>query len=136
MFKDEFGKRLAILRKKIGLKQSDISAALGLGRSSAGMYEIGHAVMNVESLNILVQKFDLDQTYLMTGKPCVLASGEHLDWNLLVSILKVLEKWEQSKVLTLSDNKKAQALQMAYEICAEGQETSLVRLESIFKLAA
>lgn len=136
MFKVEFGKRLAILRKKLGLKQSEISATLGLGRSSYGMYESGHAVMNVESLNTLMNQFDLDHSYLMTGVPGALVSSKHLDWKLLVSVLKVLEAWEHSKGLTLSDDKKAQALQMAYEICADGQDTSLVRLESIFKLAA
>lgn len=59
--------RIYFLRKKAGMKQSDLAKKLNISASTLGMYEQGRRSPNVEMLVNLSTIFDVSLDYLITG---------------------------------------------------------------------
>lgn len=59
--------RIAILRKTIGLSQSQLAHTLHLGPSAVGMYEQGRRTPNIDILVAMAQLFGVSLDYLLTG---------------------------------------------------------------------
>ena len=61
-------KRIAHLRKKKGMSQSQLAAALNVRPSTIGMYEQGRRVPDLSTLISISRLFGVSLDYLVTGK--------------------------------------------------------------------
>lgn len=61
------GKRIAVLRRSLGLSQSALAKRLGVSPSAVGMYEQGRREPSVDTLVRLSRIFDVTTDYLLTG---------------------------------------------------------------------
>ena len=61
------GTRIAALRRKAGLSQSELSRRLQISPSAVGMYEQGRREPAVEVLLAMAKIFDVSVDYLLTG---------------------------------------------------------------------
>ena len=63
------GARIAALRRKQGLSQTQLAQAVGVSPSAIGMYEQGRREPSAALLVALAQQFDVSTDYLLTGRP-------------------------------------------------------------------
>lgn len=76
---DQLSKRLAHLRKEVGMTQEELADAIGLKRSAIAQYETGHRKEpEYEVLDKLAHYFDVSVDYLM-GRTSVRASLNHVE---------------------------------------------------------
>lgn len=59
--------RLAALRRKKGLSQTQLAQILNISPSTEGMYEQGRRIPNLETLILMAQFFNVSLDYLITG---------------------------------------------------------------------
>ena len=76
------GARIAALRKRSGLSQSDLAQQLQCSASAVGMYEQGRREPSADLLVRLARLFDVSTDYLLTG-----AVPEHRDQQALAETL-------------------------------------------------
>lgn len=63
------GARIAALRRKRGLSQTQLAQAVGVSPSAIGMYEQGRREPSAALLVALAHYFDVSTDYLLTGRP-------------------------------------------------------------------
>lgn len=63
------GMRIAALRRRAGMSQRDLAAALSVSPSTIGMYEQGRREPSADRLVAMSQLFHVSTDYLLTGKP-------------------------------------------------------------------
>ena len=63
------GARIAALRRKRGLSQTQLAQAVGVSPSAIGMYEQGRREPSAEILVALSRIFGVTVDYLLTGQP-------------------------------------------------------------------
>ena len=63
------GARIAALRRKHGLSQSQLARQLGVSPSAIGMYEQGRREPSAALLVALARQFKVSTDYLLTGRP-------------------------------------------------------------------
>lgn len=63
----EIGKRIKLLRKKKGLKQDELAAAIGLSPSAVSNYEQGTREPKEDTLKALVEVLDSTPDYILWG---------------------------------------------------------------------
>jgi transcriptional regulator with XRE-family HTH domain len=99
------GQRLQIERKRLGLTQVEMAAALGVSRLTVLGYEAGRATPSLE----LVARTDvpLDVTYLVTGERL---SRTDESWSLLRTALEVLRSSLQRHGVQVSPEEEADVL--------------------------
>ena len=61
------GSRIALLRRKAGLSQSELARRLRISPSAVGMYEQGRREPAVDVLLAMAQIFGVTMDYLLTG---------------------------------------------------------------------
>lgn len=61
------GTRIAALRRRAGLSQSELAQRLRISPSAVGMYEQGRREPAVEVLLAMAKIFDVSMDYLLTG---------------------------------------------------------------------
>lgn len=76
-----FGKRIAELRKKQGLTQSELARSIGISRSALSLYEIEKREPDIETLNKFASLFSVSLDYLLgnsevSSVPFVIRSEE------------------------------------------------------------
>lgn len=59
--------RIAMLRKTIGLSQSQLAHTLHIGPSAVGMYEQGRRTPSIDILVAMAKRFGVSLDYLLTG---------------------------------------------------------------------
>ena len=64
-YKDFFSKRVYELRKKRGLKQSELGAEVGLSHKSISTIESAQSSTSIEKLILLAKFFDVSTDYLL-----------------------------------------------------------------------
>ena len=62
------GTRIAALRRRAGLSQSELARRLRISPSAVGMYEQGRREPAVEVLLAMARIFDVSMDYLLTGE--------------------------------------------------------------------
>ena len=62
------GKRLAFLRRRLGLKQKDIAELTGRSTSAVGFWEIGKSVIPTEVIAKLVETYNVNPLWLLFGE--------------------------------------------------------------------
>jgi len=62
------GKRLAKFRSELGLKQKELAEILGKTTSAVANWEVGRASIPLESLIILMDRYDLNPIWLIRGE--------------------------------------------------------------------
>ncbi len=63
------GERIKYLRKENNLLQEDVTAALGVCRSTCSHYERGFSIPSISKSMKLAEVFQTSISYLLTGKP-------------------------------------------------------------------
>ena len=63
------GERIKYLRKENNLLQEDVTAALGVCRSTCSHYERGFSIPSISKSMNLAEVFQTSISYLLTGKP-------------------------------------------------------------------
>ncbi|MCB5264744.1 MAG: XRE family transcriptional regulator [Candidatus Cloacimonetes bacterium] len=100
------GKRLRILRKELGKRQSDMAKDLGLNASAISQMESGKIRPSIESLLAMWKTYKLDLHWLLTGEGEMfcesrnqLAIHKHKSWDTLQKMLnKSLEDIAKTKM--------------------------------------
>lgn len=64
----EVGKRLREARRNLGYKQINFAYTLHVTEEHYRKYESGATGLSAEKLHILFEKYNIDPTYLVTGK--------------------------------------------------------------------
>ena len=62
------GERIKLIRKDLGMKQEELSAILGIGKSALSMIETGKAGLSERNKNILIQELNLNPDWIENGK--------------------------------------------------------------------
>lgn len=66
--RQEIGKRLRLIREKIGITQARVGAKLGIQSQHVSKYERGETVPTWENLIKLIELYDVNINWLLTGK--------------------------------------------------------------------
>lgn len=80
------GPRIASLRRRAGLSQSELAARLRVSPSAVGMYEQGRREPSVDTLVEMAQVFGVSTDYLLKGAPQERHEASLLDEMLLERI--------------------------------------------------
>lgn len=77
----DFANRFKELRLKAGLTQDQLSENLGISRSTIGMYETGKREPDFETLEKIVDYFNVDMNYLIGTSEAItrLAASYYID---------------------------------------------------------
>lgn len=75
------GKRIADLRRKRGLNQSELAKKLGLSASSIGMYEQGRREPSISTVVALAEQLGVTTDYLLTGQAFIISPCERIEDN-------------------------------------------------------
>lgn len=62
------GKRIALLRRMMGITQMQLANRLHVSPSTVGMYEQGRRSPSIDILTQLSKEFNISLDYLLTGK--------------------------------------------------------------------
>lgn len=62
------GARLKLIRKELDMKQEDLSAVLGIGKSALSMIETGKAALSERNKQIILQELNVNEEWLRTGR--------------------------------------------------------------------
>ena len=62
------GSRVKQIRKELDMKQEDLSAVLGIGKSALSMIETGKAALSERNKQIMIQDLNVNEEWLNTGK--------------------------------------------------------------------
>jgi len=60
--------RIRLVRKEIGLKQSEFAGRIGLTQTSMSMIEAGKAPLTDKNIKLICATFAIDENWLRTGK--------------------------------------------------------------------
>ena len=60
--------RIRFVRKKLGLKQGEFAARIGLTQTSMSMIEIGKSTLTEKNIKLICTTFGVDERWLRTGK--------------------------------------------------------------------
>ena len=91
--------RIKVLRKQLGLTQTEFSEALGVGRGVISMYEIGKTKPSEAVISLICRQYNVSETWLRTGegemfrqdKDSVIASLRDALPNLIDDAARVVE---------------------------------------------
>jgi transcriptional regulator with XRE-family HTH domain len=72
--RQEIGKRLRLIREKIGITQAEVGAKLGIQSQHVSKYERGETVPTWENLIKLIELYDVNINWLLTGKGSIFLS--------------------------------------------------------------
>lgn len=64
----EIGKRLRAIRERLGITQAEVGEKLGIQSQHVSKYERGETVPTWENLIKLVERYDVNINWLLTGK--------------------------------------------------------------------
>lgn len=64
----DIGKRIRLLRKSLGLNQTDFGKPLGLKQAIIGQYETGVRNITDRSIDMLCQAYNIRKDWLLTGQ--------------------------------------------------------------------
>ena len=108
--KKSLGRRLADIRSRLGLSQTELAGELGVSPRSYQSYERGERDAPTASLIELCQNFDIDPTWLLLG-PVAKAS---LNEAILEGVLRAVDEYLQSIQGELPPEKKARLVKLLY----------------------
>ena len=60
--------RIRLIRKKIGLKQSEFADRIGLTQTSMSMIEAGKSVLTEKNIKLICATFSINEDWLRSGK--------------------------------------------------------------------
>jgi transcriptional regulator with XRE-family HTH domain len=72
--RQKIGKRLRLIREKIGITQAEVGAKLGIQSQHVSKYERGETVPTWENLIKLIELYDVNINWLLTGKGSIFLS--------------------------------------------------------------
>lgn len=96
------GPRIASLRRRAGLSQSELAARLKVSPSAVGMYEQGRREPSVDTLVDMAREFGVSTDYLLKGIPTTPPEGALLDEMLLERIGTADQRLGQRKTRPFS----------------------------------
>jgi transcriptional regulator with XRE-family HTH domain len=97
-----FNERLANLREKTGLSQKELSARLGIARTTYAGYENGSREPDLNMLNKLAEYFQVNIDWLITGR---IKQLDEDDQKLIEEFAK-LDDRDQAYILELMERLK------------------------------
>ena len=62
------GGRIKLIRKELDMKQDDLAAILGVGKSALSMIETGRAALSERNKNIIVQELNVNPEWIESGR--------------------------------------------------------------------
>ena len=63
--KEDLGERIRTARLSHGMKQADLAEAVGVGKSTVGMWENGQREPNIDTLEALADVFNVPMSYFV-----------------------------------------------------------------------
>ncbi len=108
--KKSLGRRLADIRSRLGLSQTELAGELGVSPRSYQSYERGERDAPTASLIELCQKFDIDPTWLLLGPDAKASLNEAI----LEGVLRAVDEYLQSIQGELPPEKKARLVKLLY----------------------
>lgn len=130
------GTRLSEERRRLKLSQEQVAHYLGVGRSAVAMIESGRSGLDTERLFELGKKIPIDTIYVATGEHSRQAGARLLDWTLVESILKAIDRWATMNHVVLPPEKITLILKILYHHFAEKGVVDAARVEETLRLAA
>ena len=83
------GARIAALRRRAGLSQSELAQRLQISASAMGMYEQGRREPSVDTLVAMARELQVSTDFLLTGKIRTVQEDEAMTQMLLSTIVSV-----------------------------------------------
>lgn len=65
---NEMGKRVAEIRRTLGISQEAFGARLGMGRSAISKIEKGYNELTEKNVKLICKQFGISERWLLTGK--------------------------------------------------------------------
>lgn len=81
------GARIAALRRRAGLSQSELAQRLQISASAMGMYEQGRREPSVDTLVAIARELQVSTDFLLTGKIRTVQEDEAMTQMLLATIV-------------------------------------------------
>ena len=110
-----YGKRLAMERDRLGLKQSALAQLLGISRSGLAMIETDHTTLDIPRLMVAAEKAGVDPVFILTGEAGKVAASKLMDWSLVLEIQTGVRAWCTENRISLSIEKETLVLKILYE---------------------
>lgn len=94
------GKRIANLRRRVGLSQAELAGRLHISPSAVGMYEQGRREPPRDVLVNMAREFGVTVDYLFTGRELGGVQGEGASYGSFLTSLGILTRDELIVLLT------------------------------------
>lgn len=113
----EIGKRLRLIRERIGITQAGLGDKLGIQSQHVSKYERGETVPTWENLIKLTESYDVNINWLLTGKgsmflsPVTYSLGGEKD----ISLVKDLEPDSQIEEIIIELKKDYELKNLIYD---------------------
>jgi len=121
--KEDIGRRIAEIREKQGLKQTEFAIELELGRSTISGLENGKDPLTKRNRAIICQKYNINENWLLTGEgdmlnpPPIDPEPETAEENRLLMLFRKLTTDTQEAVLKIIEKlAKGNGVKQATEV--------------------
>lgn len=113
--KSEYGERLKIFRKSLGLSLDKFANRIGVSKATMINYEKGGTIPNIELISRMVTEFNLNFNWLITGKNESMIKKKDL-----MSVIPCLEKFDEETITSITET-----LMELFETIGNDKEHSL-----------
>jgi transcriptional regulator with XRE-family HTH domain len=96
--KSEYGERLKIFRKSLGLSLDKFANRIGVSKATMINYEKGGTIPNIELISRMVTEFNLNFNWLITGKNESMIKKKDL-----MSVIPCLEKFDEETITSITE---------------------------------
>jgi transcriptional regulator with XRE-family HTH domain len=127
--------RLRAERIRLGLTQAGLAEALGIPTVTLRSYESGRSEPPARFFSMLMQA-RVDAHHVVLGKRATEVLAEHIDWQLLAEIARLIGEWSASRPRPLELDEQAGFLRLAYGwASSHGRDSAISMLHDLRKAA-
>ena len=106
MCKIKYGERIKTIRKTLDLSQSQMAIDLNLSIQTISRYERERLIPSADTLTLLVEKYNVDAKWLLTGKGTPFSSVGSIITERIMKLLKSMNGSQQEDVMKTIEKEK------------------------------
>lgn len=131
---DGFGPRLRQERKRLGLTQVQLAAAVGISAPTQVGYEQGSRAPDVHYLTA-VERLGIDEHYVRLGVRSCRAAIAALDWDFFLDVQRAGDSWFQRELeIVLGQKESNEIARLLYELLIDEHEIEDRKVERVLRL--
>ena len=131
---DAFGARLREERKRLGLTQAQIAAAVGISAPTQVGYELGSRTPDANYLTA-IERLGADERYIRTGVRMSRAAANEMDWEFFLKVQLAGDAWFKKELaVTLDARESNEIARLLYQVLIDTREVEAAQVTRVLQL--